>query len=88
MRRFSRPSLCFNGLPANSPRADRRKGWEVADVQELAGCGKVRAEKGSLVVWGGGGEELYRVGPEARPFPMLGAADWEAVAQEVKGKLA
>jgi hypothetical protein len=57
-------------------------------VQELAGCGKVRAEKGSLVVWGGGGEELYRVGPEARPFPMLGAADWEAVAQEVKGKLA
>ncbi|GMI33881.1 hypothetical protein TeGR_g11969 [Tetraparma gracilis] len=77
------PPHPLSNLP---PRAV--KGWEVADVQELAGCGKVRAEKGSLVVWGGGGEELYRVGPEARPFPMLGAADWEAVAQEVKGKLA
>ena len=53
------------------------------DVRELEGCEKVKTERSSLVVYGRGGEVLWRVGPEERPFVELGMTEWKAVAEIV-----
>ena len=68
-----------------------RKGWaDVDDVTKLGGWEKEKTGKGMLVVYGrsesGGVDEIFKVGPEPRPFPLLVNTDWAAVADEIVRK--
>jgi len=51
-------------------------------VYLVGGCGKIKTEKSSLIVYVGG-EIVFRTGSEERPFKELMVTDWEGVAERI-----
>ena len=61
-----------------------RKGWNPEDVSGIGSGLKVKAEKGALLVVGCSGVgEVFKCGPEVRPFSNLRKLDLRSVAQTV-----